>query len=335
MKTLKKIFLAIVIIVVVLVIIAFLLPKSYHIERSTMIKGDRALIYDLTSHFSKMDLWEPWKAADTAAVYAIVGPDGKVGTYRTWEGKKVGNGQMTLTNLIPGELVGYDLAFDHGKYLSKGKVVIETAGDSSKVSWIDDGDLGYNPIARYMGLFMGKMLVPDFDKGLAKLKKIVEERKGWPRIEEKLMPEQTVLLIRDSAEPKTYGEVFGKGFGEMMKFMQANKIKEAGHPFAIYLKYDTVTKFSVMDMGIPVEKGTKSDKGKGRIKIENMPAQNAVMAYYFGPYEKTGPTYNALHQYCKEAGKVIAGGPWEIYVTDPMVEKDPMKVETDIVFPIK
>ena len=335
MKTLKKIFLVIVIIIVVLVIIAFLLPKTYHIERSTMIKGDKALIYDLTSHFSKMDLWEPWKDADTAAVYTVVGPDGQVGTYRTWDGKKVGNGQMTLTELIPGQLVGYDLAFDHGKYLSKGKVVIETVGDSSKVSWIDDGDLGYNPIARYMGLFMGKMLIPDFDKGLAKLKKIVEERKGWPRIEEKLMPAQTVILIRDSAGPKTYAEVFGKGFGEMMKFIQANNIKEAGHPFAIYHKYDTVTLFSVMDMGIPIEKSEKAGKGKGRIRIENLPAQNTVVAYYFGPYEKTGPTYNALHQYCKESGKVSTGGPWEIYITDPMVEKDPMKVETDIVFPVK
>jgi effector-binding domain-containing protein len=142
-------------------------------------------------------------------------------------------------------------------------------------------------------------------------------------------------LIRDSAGPKTYGEVFGKGFGEMMKYTQTNKIQTSGHPFAIYLKYDTVTMFSVMDMGIAIEKMENAEKGKGRIRIENIPAQNIVVAYYFGPYEKTGPTYNALHQYCKESGKTLAGGPREIYITDPILEKDPMKVETDIVFPVK
>ena len=332
MKTLKKIFLGIVIIILLLVIIAFFLPKTYHVERSTVIKGDKVVIYDLTSNLRKWDLWTPWKELDTVAVYELVGKDGQVGTLRKWDGKVIGNGQMILTQLVPVEMVGYDLSFQHGKYQSKGKIVIETAGDSAKVSWIDEGDLGYNPISRYMGLFMGKMLIPDFDKGLAKLKKVVEERKDWPKIEEKLMPNQTVLIIRDSAGPKTYAQVLGKGYGEIMHFIKANKLQFKGHPFAIYLKYDTVTMFSVMDIGIPVE---KADKGKGRIRVEKIPEGNAVVAYYFGPYDKTGPVYNALHQYCKESGKVIAGGPSEIYVTDPMTEKDPMKVETDIVFPVK
>ncbi len=332
MKTLKKIFLAIVIIIVLLVIVAFILPKTYHVERSTVINGNKAMIYNLTSNFAKWELWTPWKEMDTAATYKMVGEDGKVGTIWSWDGKVVGDGQMTLTQLVPGELVGYDIAFHHGKYKSQGKIIIEATGDSAKVSWIDEGDLGYNPISRYMGLFMGKMMTPEFDKGLAKLKKVVELRKGWPKIEEKVMPEQTVLLIRDSAGPKTYEKVFSKGFGEIMQFTKANKINVTGPPFAVYLKYDTVTMFSVMDMGIPVD---KADKGKGRIRVEKIPAGNAVVAYYFGPYDKTGPTYNALHQYCKESGKISTGGPWEIYVTDPMTEKDPMKVETDIVFPVK
>jgi effector-binding domain-containing protein len=332
MKTLKKILLAIAIIVVILIIIGFLLPKEYHIERSTSIKGDKVLIYDLTSNLNKWDLWTPWKALDTTAVYELIGADGKVGTTRKWDGKVIGNGQMTLNQLIPNELVGYDLSFQKGKYKSKGKVILESKGDSVKVTWSDDGNLGYNPLSRYMGLFMGRMLGPDFEKGLAKLKKVVEARNGWPKIVEMMMPDQTVLIIRDSAGPKTYEKVFSKGFGEIMHFAETNKLQFKGHPFATYLKYDTVTQFSVMDIGIPVE---KASKGKGRIKVENIPAFNAVVATYFGPYDKTALTYNALHQYCKEGGKVITGGPTEIYVTDPITEKDPMNVETDIVFPVK
>jgi len=333
MKTLKKIFLAITIIIVLLVIVAFFLPKTYHVERSTTLKGDKAVIYDLTSNLGKWDLWTPWtKKVDSTAVFELVGPDGQVGTMRKWDGKVIGNGQMTLTQLVPGELVAYDLSFQQGKYNSKGKLIIEPVGDSIKVSWTDEGNLGYNPISRYMGLFMGKMMSPEFDKGLAKLKKVVEERKDWPKIMEQRIPEQTVLLIRDSAGPTTYAQILGKGYGEIMQFAKTNKLQFTGHPFAIYLKYDTVTQFSVMDMGIPVG---KAEKGKGRVRVETIPAGNAVVAYYFGPYEKTGPTYIALHQYCKESGKVTVGGPWEIYVTDPMVEKDPMKVETDIVFPVK
>jgi effector-binding domain-containing protein len=332
MKTFMKILLALAIIIVLLIIIAFFLPRTYHVERSTIIKGDKTLIYDLTSNLNKWDLWTPWKQLDTAAIYQLIGTDGKIGTTRKWDGKIIGNGQMTLTQLIPGELVGYDLSFQHGKYQSKGKITIEAMGDSAKVAWIDEGDLGYNPFSRYMGLFMGRMLIPDFDKGLARMKKVVEERIGWPKIEEKQMPQQIVLIIRDSAGPKTYEKVFSKGFSEIMQFVKANKLQCSGHPFAMYLKFDTVTQFSVMDMGIPVE---KANKGKGRVRVENISAGNAVVAYYFGPYDKIHPVYNALHQYCKESGKVITGGPLEIYITDPMTEKDPMKVETDVVFPIK
>ena len=332
MKTFKKILLGIGIVILVLVAVSFFLPKHYHVERSIVMKGNKALIYDLTGSLTKWDVWSPWKALDKDAVYQLIGPDEQVGTTRKWDGKIIGNGEMTLTQLVPGELVGYDLAFQHGKYKSKGKITIETIGDSSKVSWIDEGDLGYNPLARYMGLFMGKMLIPDFDKGLAKLKIIVEVRNGWPKIEEKPMPERTVLVIKDSAGPKTYEKVFAKGFTEVSQYIKANKLKCVGPPFATYLKYDTSTMFGVMDMGFPVE---KAEKGKGPIRVEKIPAGNAVIAYYFGPYDKTGSVYNALHQYCKEGGKIITGGPSEIYVTDPTTEKDPMKVETDIVFPIK
>jgi effector-binding domain-containing protein len=269
---------------------------------------------------------------DSTVVFELVGTDGEVGAVRKWDGKVMGNGEMSISELVPDQLVGYELSFRHGKFNSKGKLTIESTGDSCKVTWIDEGNLGQNPYSRYMGLFMGRRMGKDFDECLAKLKKVAEERKDWPVITEKVIPEQTALLIRDSAGPKTYSEVMGKGYGEMMAYIKSGNLKMTGPPFAIYLKWDSVTFFSVMDLGIPVE---KAEKGKGRIRVEKLPAQNAVVATYFGPYDKTETAYRALDQYCKETGKVETGGPWEIYVTDPMTEKDPMKVQTDIVFPVK
>jgi hypothetical protein len=36
------------------------------------------------------------------------------------------------------------------------------------------GDLGHNPLNRWFGLFMDKMVGPDFDEGLANLRRISE-----------------------------------------------------------------------------------------------------------------------------------------------------------------
>jgi effector-binding domain-containing protein len=333
MKTLKKIFIGLLILIIVLIVISFLLPKNYKVERFVFIKADRSVIHNLTSNFTKWSLWTPWtKAIDSTANFELVGIEGQVGTQWKWTGKVLGNGEMKISEIIPDEMIAYDLSFDNGRYQSKGKLIIEAAGDSSKVSWLDEGDLGYNPISRYMGLFMDKMMGPDFEKGLAKLKKIAEERNNWPKIEEKMMPEQVVLLVRDSAGPATYGQVMGKAFGEVMGFVKSNKLVCLSAPFAIYIRWDSVTMFSVMDLGIAVE---KADKGKGRIRVEKIPSQQVAIAHYFGAYDKTAPTYYILDQYIKESGKRQAGGPWEIYITDPMTEKDTAKWATDILFPVK
>jgi len=333
MKTFVKILYWVIGIVIVLVIISFLLPKTYKVERSITIKSGPEVIYSLTSNFSQWHQWVPWtKELDSTAVFEMKGPAGQVGTSWSWTGKKMGEGEMVSTELVPRQLVAYDLAFDHGKYKSKGKIVIEKLGDSCKTSWIDEGDLGYNPMGRFMGLFMGKMMGPDFEKGLAKLKKVAEARSGWPKIDEISINQHLALMIRDSAGPKTYGQVMSKAFGEIMQFVKTNKLNPVGAPFATYLKYDTVTMFSVMDLGISVE---KAGKGKGRIRVETIPLQKAVVAHYFGAYEKTASTYRFLNQYIKENGKEMAGSPSEYYITEPMTEKDTAKWETSIIFPIK
>jgi effector-binding domain-containing protein len=333
MKALKKIFFWLMGIIALLFIVSFLLPKTYKVERSTMIKSSPEVIYALTSDFQQWHLWAAWtKETDSTVVFEMTGEPAQAGTSWKWNGEVLGNGEMILSELQPGRLVAYDLAFDHGKYKSKGKLVIEPEGDSIKVSWFDEGDLGYNPVSRYMGLFMGKMMGPDFEKGLAKLKVVAEMRSNWPKIDETVIPAQTVIMVVDSAGPKEYAEIMGKAYGELYGFMKSGKLVQKGAPFATYLRWDSVTFFSVMNICIPVE---NAKDGKGRIRVQLVPEQRVVRAFYFGPYSKMEPAYRALATYIKDAGKVEAGGPSEIYITDPMVEKDTTKWETHIVFPVK
>jgi effector-binding domain-containing protein len=333
MKTIVKIFYWLLGIIAILVVVSFLLPKSYKVERTESINSNPEIIYSLTSNFQQWHLWAPWtKETDSTVVFEMDGAPAQVGTSWKWNGKSLGTGEMTLTELIPGRIVAFDLAFNHGKYTSKEKFLIENHGDSCKVSWTDEGNLGYNPMSRYMGLFMGRLMGKDFEKGLAKLKIVAESRKNWPKIDETVLPGQTVIMVVDSAGPKDYDRIMGKAFGELYSFIREGKLVQKGPPFATYLKWDSVTYFSVMNIGIPVEKAMK---GKGRIQVQSIPEQKVVRADYFGPYSKMEPAYRALAAYIKDAGMVEAGGPSEIYITSSMIEKDTLKWETHIVFPVK
>ena len=333
MKTLRKIFYWFAGILAALVIISYLLPRTYKVERSVAINARPDIVYGLTSNFKLWKLWVPWtKAIDSTAVFEMRGEVACLGTSWKWNGKILGQGEMILTELIPEQLVGYKLSFDEGKYQSMGRIIIENKHDSVKVSWLDEGDLGYNPIGRFMGLFMERMMGPDFEKGLTKLKTVAEVRKDWPVIQEKIWQPQISLIIRDSAGPQTYGQVFGKAFGELYAYCMSSKINIKGSPFAIYQQWDSIAMKSKMDIGVPVE---KADQGKGRIEIKTFPQLKVVQVKYFGPYSKTADSYRFLDQYIRETELQQDGGPWEIYVTNPATEKDTAKWETIIAFPVK
>ena len=55
----------------------------------------------------------------------------------------------------------------------------------------------------------------------------------------------------------------------------------------------------------------------------------------FGPYELTAKAHTAIHEYIGAHNKKIIGAPWEVYVTDPGLEKDTAKWETDVYYPVE
>ena len=333
MKTALKIFYWLAGIVVLLLVIGLFLPKTYKVEKSISIKSKPETVYMLVSNFKLWKLWSPWtKESDPTARFEFAGENGKTGTTWTWEGEKMGSGVLTVTEVKPSSSFTFEVAFQKGKYKSAEQFTIGQTGDSCQVSWTDKGDFGFNPVARFMGLFMDRMMGKYFEQGLAKLKTVAEARSHWPKLEEKTWPPHVFLAVTDSAGPATYGSVMGRAFGEIMGVAKAEKLVVKGAPFAIYQRWDSVTMFSVMDLGIPV---AAAEKGKGRVRVVNYPEQKVVLAYYFGPYAKTATTYKILDQYIAESEMQCTGGPWEIYVTDPMVEKDTAKWETVIAFPVK
>ena len=54
-------------------------------------------------------------------------------------------------------------------------MALEPAGSATKVTWSNFGDLGGNPLVRYFGLVMDKMVGADFEAGLAGLKALAEK----------------------------------------------------------------------------------------------------------------------------------------------------------------
>jgi len=183
MKVVKKIATWIIVIVVLFLSVAYLLPDSYKVSHSRYIRASDQTIYDLVCNLGKWDLWTPWtKEVDSSLKIEISGNDCQVGSKRKWEGKKLNNGEIKITRLSDGNSVSYEFITEKGRFKSNGKIDVMRQGDSCLVRWVAEGKLGNNPLSRYWGLFIDKILGPDFEKGLSKLKNVAEKRALKPGV---------------------------------------------------------------------------------------------------------------------------------------------------------
>lgn len=195
---------------------------------------------------------------------------------------------------------------------------------------------------RPMTLFMNmdEMMGEPFQTSLNNLKALSESApKAEPaplKIEEKAITAMPTLTVTDSCALADIGATLGKLYGEIGVEMKAAGVDFAGAPFAIYHKVwvgnDNQMHF-VMEAGVPVTKAVA--KPGGRVKASEIKAGNVVIGYHYGAYEKTTDSHATLDEYLKANGKEVIGAPWEVYVTDPMAEKDTMKWLTEIYYPVK
>jgi hypothetical protein len=175
MKFLKKAVLVLLVLAVLIAGIGFLLPSTYHVERSISIHSPPAAIVPYLNKLRKWPEWIPWNTTRYPDMkQEFHEPDEGAGASYSWTGKSSGNGTLKITRSDPEKGIAYDLDFENGKHLSHGEIKIERSGEDSKVTWTNEGDLGNNPIGRYFGLLMDKFMGPDFQQGLETLKAKVE-----------------------------------------------------------------------------------------------------------------------------------------------------------------
>ena len=176
MKTLKRVLIGIVAVIVLVLVVGFVLPRQVHIERSIVINAPRAQLFDALDGFKRFNEFSPWAALDPNTQYSYSGPESGVGAKMSWTStdSKVGSGTNEIVESTPPNFIRTRLVFgDQGP--AEASFKLEPADGGTRVTWGFDCDLGDNPIAHYFGLMFDKWIGSDYDKGLAKLKQVMEQ----------------------------------------------------------------------------------------------------------------------------------------------------------------
>lgn len=324
-------------IILLLIIIGIFLPSAAHVERTTLVKGNPEMVFKLINDLKEWEKWSPWHRKDPNMELIYGYKTEGLGAFYSWksEQENVGHGTMTIKESKPTAYVKTEMNFmENG--IASGTFSLKPLENSTEVKWAMDSDAGWNLVARYFGLMMDKFVGPDFEKGLHLLDSVAQTVKNEPfkfEIELGRIPAQKYMLIEAKNIPQ---EEVGKRLGEIYQKVgsafKAAGLSSVGAPMAFF--EEPINGTFTFQAGMPVDKKPIKKPAKGLIYKE-MPASEAAIAHFSGPYEKTETAYGALQKFIEDRGKTAASMPLESYVSDPAESKTPLDIKTDIIWPVK
>jgi carbon monoxide dehydrogenase subunit G len=167
---------AIAVAIAILFICASTKPDIFHVERSIDIKATPERIFPFINDFHQWDAWTPYNK-DPGMQKSYSGSDSGKGAHYAWTGnKKVGQGEITITDTTPPNQLVFDLHMIkpfEGRNVATFSLI--ESGDSTKVTWgLDDKHtLKLKVITLFLNL--DQVIGKDFEVGLTRLKALVEK----------------------------------------------------------------------------------------------------------------------------------------------------------------
>ncbi|MFD2288511.1 polyketide cyclase [Pedobacter petrophilus] len=171
MKFLKTLTVIIVILAIIFVVGSFFLPKSYTVNRTTLINAPDTIIYQNIANFNAFYQWNPWAKMEPSAKVKFSGTPMSPNHLYEWKGKETGSGYMKILTLTPNRQVNMELKFiEPFESVADTRFDIAPEGNGNKVTWTMSGK--YNMFTKWMCVFksMDSMVGKDFESGLKSLK---------------------------------------------------------------------------------------------------------------------------------------------------------------------
>ena len=323
MRILKKLAIVVALLCAVLAGVGLLLPRRVHAERAAVIDAPRATVFALVNGYASFNKWSPWLELDPRAKYTYEGPASGLGAKMSWAGdpKTAGSGSQEIVESRPHELVRTRLDFG-SQGTAEAQFTLTPEGTGTRVIWGFDTDLGMNPVSRYFGLMMDKMIGSDYEKGLAGLKKLAESlpKTDFSSLEVETVdvPAVTVAYVSTSSttDEKAIGAAITSALAQVGKFMATQRLKQSAAPITINTRWSEGS--YEFDAAIPVAFAPDHDvPPASSVKIKQTYAGKALKAIHRGAYRDMTATYDKLTAYAAAYALEGAGPMWDQYVTDP------------------
>ena len=175
MQRLIRILVASAAFMLLLFFIGLLLPSAWHAERSVVIRAPMPAIFPYLNSLRQWREWTVWyqKYPDSQTEYS--GPEAGVGATSRWSGED-GRSVVKIMQSERYRLVVYTSLLNGGAYRADGALMLAPEGEATRVTWRAAGEVGRDPVNRYLAQWLGFRIGGEFADSLELLKQKLETK---------------------------------------------------------------------------------------------------------------------------------------------------------------
>lgn len=151
-------------------------PSDILISREIVVNATPDVIFPLINNSQRSTEWMPWKDTDPQAVMTFSGPAEGIGSTSSWDSPgQMGSGKAEVVESIPNQKVTTALTYTKPMEMTQtAEVSLLPSGAGTLVKWSVSGKNSFGGRIMCFFMDMDKVVGKQFEKGLKKLKGIVE-----------------------------------------------------------------------------------------------------------------------------------------------------------------
>lgn len=153
-------------------------PSSYTVKETIIVDKPLSETFSYLGNIKNWEDWSLWnKTMDSTLYFFYSQKTDTLGARQYLAGELIGNGYLEITQYNTNKSLNYLMYLRQGDMTANGKFEFTRIGDTqTEIAWIDSGDVGNNPIKRYMIPMVTKSTAQTFHDGLVRIKQQLEQK---------------------------------------------------------------------------------------------------------------------------------------------------------------
>jgi len=337
MRIVKYIFLLLLLAVIGITVYVATQKGDFMIERSTVIKVPKEIVFNYVNDYRNWEEWGSWKEDDASMEFIY--PDntvGQGGSY-SWKGSK-GEGEMKTTFVKQNDSIAQKVSSGSNDYTSN--ITFKDTVGGTKVIWRSKGSVDF--MSKVYATFNGginKMMNATYERSLNNLNHVItKEINTFNVTVNGIVQKQATFYVKQTATTrlKDMQSRLSPMLQKMITFFKNNSMTMNGKPFVIYESVDAQAGTITFSICGPLREEIFLAPGSD-ISVGKLEAFSALKTTLTGDYShryqaiakaKDHISKNNIQQ--NTALKYI-----DVYVKNAADVKSPSKWVTEVLIPVQ